>query len=278
MAWDPDKHPRDEKTGRFVSAGSLGKWAKTPKVSSKKQAQSAPKDSDSTPRVGLGKWAKAGTKQGTEKKAATPAKVKAPSSFAHARTLARKIKIDPGLSNQRARGALRVLKEIHPSAQAFLTRHPLGKISLSANSVFTRQVLKEKQPRGCNGVYGPKAEHLRINAARSDFVGEAFRPGKTFAVSKSGASPIEAAQRTLVHELAHHLHLDGARADIDPIVQKAYSDPKARPISRYGSTSAPEYFSESFAAYHFHKSDLKKHDPVGYRMIQHALKALERAK
>ena len=68
MAWDPDRHPRDEKTGRFVSAGSLGKWANAPKKQTagkgKAVAPSSPKS--------------ATLKGASSKSLASEAKLKAP--------------------------------------------------------------------------------------------------------------------------------------------------------------------------------------------------------
>jgi hypothetical protein len=124
---------------------------------------------------------------------------------------------------------------------------------------------------GVNGAYWPSLERLGVRVQRGgSTVGNAFDPGKSWSISYSGKDRIDAIRRTFVHELGHHVHITAGTA-ADVVVQKAFFDGKSKPITEYGGTNRKDYFAESFAAYVFHRGALRKHDPVGYRMVREVL-------
>jgi len=144
----------------------------------------------------------------------------------------------------------------------FLERRPLSELFLKPSV---------SSGHGVNGAYWPSLERMGVRTKRpGDTFGQLFEPGKSWSISYSGKDKLDAIRRTFVHELGHHVHLTGGTA-IDQIVQQAYNDPKASPMTRYGGTTRQEYFSESFAAYTFHRGALRKHDPVGYKMVRQVL-------
>jgi SPP1 gp7 family putative phage head morphogenesis protein len=102
--------------------------------------------------------------------------------------------------------------------------------------------------------------------------GNAFEPGKAWSVSYSGTDAKNAAVRTFVHELGHHVHMTVLKGTpADQTIKKAFESKNSKPITRYATTDRYEYFAESFAAYRFHPDELRAHDPIGYSMVEYVL-------
>lgn len=144
----------------------------------------------------------------------------------------------------------------------FLERKPLSELFLSPHV---------SSGHDSNGAYWPGLERLGVRTRRrGDTFANPFQPGESWSISYTGKDRLDAMRRTFVHELGHHVHLTGGTA-ADRLVMKAYLDPKSNPITRYGGVKRVEYFAESFAAYVFHRGALRKHDPVGYKMVREVL-------
>lgn len=142
----------------------------------------------------------------------------------------------------------------------FLARKPLSELGFRSDI-----------GHGTNGAYWPALQRLRIRPdRRADTFGQPYKPGAMWSISKTATDRRDALRRTFVHELGHHVHFT-AGSDADRAVRAAYADPKSKPLTQYGGTSHEEYFAESFAAWVFHRNDLRRHDPVGYRMVREVL-------
>lgn len=143
----------------------------------------------------------------------------------------------------------------------FLARKPLSELG------FARQLGNTSDL----GQYWATSRKLGVRTGRrADNFGQEFAPGVMWSISKTASSRIDAIRRTFVHELGHHLHFT-AGSDADKVVRNAFQDPNSKPLTRYGGTVHYEYFAESFAAWVFHRGDLRRHDPVGYRMVREVL-------
>jgi SPP1 gp7 family putative phage head morphogenesis protein len=101
--------------------------------------------------------------------------------------------------------------------------------------------------------------------------GSTLEPGKTWSISACGPDKLDAMKRTLVHELGHHLWYADPNK-VAPIARAAFA--KGKPITEYAKSNAKEYFSETFAAYAFHRGTLRQFDPEGYDMIEEVKKVL----
>jgi hypothetical protein len=106
-----------------------------------------------------------------------------------------------------------------------------------------------------------------------DEYGQELIWGKISKLGVAAATPDEAVQRTLVHELGHHIHKKLGNMDsraFNMIVRAVTSNGG----SHYSRKNGLEYFAESFSAYTFHRTELIFHDQLGYDMIERALKTL----
>lgn len=145
----------------------------------------------------------------------------------------------------------------------FLEKKPLESLKLA------------KLKRNINGSYewGARTKgRLLVHSERENSHGESLVPGKIWSVSKAGVSAVEAMQRTLVHELGHHVHI-AYRIQVDMLIRKAFARSTSR-ITRYANWDHQEYFAESFAAYSFARDTLKNHDPNGFAMVESVRKML----
>ncbi|MDX2008208.1 MAG: phage minor head protein [Meiothermus sp.] len=147
----------------------------------------------------------------------------------------------------------------------WMKTRPVAEINLgtirrpNANGMFTRW---------------PATGKTRIDVRstrKPETYGATFEPGKSWSVSSCGTDKLDAMKRTLVHELGHHLWYSD-EAKVAPIVRAAFA--KATPITEYAKANAHEYFSETFAAYAFHRGVLRQFDPEGYAMIEEVKKVL----
>lgn len=148
-----------------------------------------------------------------------------------------------------------------PKLISLLGRRPLGRLELSG-----------RLPKAdWNGSYQPASGNLTVNAFRGPATyGKSFHPGDLNSVSESGRTLVEAMQRSLYHELGHHVlevSGPGTRAQVTRLLRSG----RAFPVSELAKERAVEYFSESFAAYRFEDSFADK-DPEGYHMIEAILR------
>jgi len=142
----------------------------------------------------------------------------------------------------------------------FLEKRPLSELFLAP---------RVSDEYGVLGAYWPALQRLGVRTKLPPgSLGQVFEPGKSFAVSLAGTDKVDSMRRTFVHELGHHVHRTSEQAD--KIIQAAFFNVKS-PITEYAGVNRAEYFAESFAAYTFHRGALRKHDPVGYRMVREVL-------
>jgi SPP1 gp7 family putative phage head morphogenesis protein len=136
--------------------------------------------------------------------------------------------------------------------------------------------LKRKLARGVAGQYSQSGKVVAVQGARDAHTfGQTFEAGKSWSVSSAAKTAIEATQRTLIHEVAHHIHLGttqtGRDMDVGFAIEDAWLDPKKKPITEYAAVNPTEYFAESFAAFKFHRAEFREHDPVGFTMVEKVL-------
>jgi hypothetical protein len=169
-----------------------------------------------------------------------------------------------GVSSMRVGEIVSVLQTLPKEAQQFIAHTPLVKIFMT----------KGKTESGTSGSYNKTTRSIALNAVRAGkSYGRKFKPGAAFSVSKCAKSQAGASKRTLVHEVGHHIHRTGG-AKVDGIISKAWAKGRDSAITRYARVSKGEYFSESFAAYKYHRGALKAHDPAGYRMVRKVLREI----
>lgn len=152
----------------------------------------------------------------------------------------------------------------------FLEREPLGTVFFANTIDYNPDVF---------GAYWRGTRQLGVKSnISSAFYGNKFVPGKSFGVHEGAKDRIDVMRRTFVHELGHHIHRT-SNAEIDSFVVGAWQQAKESleageggGISAYSMYTSSEYFAESFAAYTFHRRDLRDHDPVGYKMVQKVLR------
>jgi hypothetical protein len=160
-----------------------------------------------------------------------------------------------------------VLQALHGDRKLldFLERHPLGKLEFPG---------RLPQPEW-NGAYDPPPlADITINAYRAPTsYGHKFIPAELKTVSEAGGNLVEAIERSLYHEIGHHV-LEVAEA-VDPgtidEIRKLLRSGRAMPVSKRAGQRAIEYFVESFSAYRF-EDTLACKDPEGYDMVEVILK------
>jgi len=148
----------------------------------------------------------------------------------------------------------------------YLERQPLEGIAL-----------KRKLARRVGGQYSASAKVLAVDGAREAHTfGQVFEAGKSWSVSSAAKTVGEATQRTLIHEVAHHIHLGstGTLRDetVDKKIRSFFDREDKKPITEYAGVNPQEYWAESFAAYRFHRAELREHDPVGFAMVEEVLR------
>lgn len=107
---------------------------------------------------------------------------------------------------------------------------------------------------------------------------------EVFSLSTLATTPEEMRERTMVHELGHHIHLDrnnplsketnrtikdayAARVESDEATKSQKRKPGAWVASAYAMSDHKEWFSETHAAYVYHPKELKKHDPEAFKLM-----------
>jgi len=164
-----------------------------------------------------------------------------------------------------------------PEIKEQLAAHPLNVLSVTDGKGGAFE-------KGLGGYYNARADgrgSVVINAnplVVDAELGKGKIGGRPFGYGYADAEPAHIAymaknkdefkQRVLTHEIGHHMHGGDTHPDptADAIVQKAFKEGK--PVSEYGRKNPSEYFAESYSAYHYHRDDLKMHDPVGYQMVE----------
>jgi hypothetical protein len=148
-----------------------------------------------------------------------------------------------------------------PQVVAILSSHPLGRLELSG---------RVPNPTW-NGSYWPAAGDLTVNPFRPPgSYGKEFHNPALKSVSEAGRTLPEAMQRSLYHELGHHI-LNVAGPEVRNQVTRLFRSGRTFPISQRAKIRAVEYFSESFAAYRFEDCFADK-DPEGYHMVEAILR------
>jgi hypothetical protein len=107
-----------------------------------------------------------------------------------------------------------------------------------------------------NGVYSFTDRVLQIATSRDRDLGEFgkdFIWNQVHSVSVTGQTPTESIQRTLVHELGHHVHNILGEVDLAEF-NKTIRVNWLRGGTVYARTSYQEYFAETFAMYVFHNA------------------------
>ena len=144
-----------------------------------------------------------------------------------------------------------------PRVVAILSSHPLGRLEFSG---------RVPNPTW-NGSYRPVSRDLVVNPFRPrDSYGKEFYPQEIKSVSEAGRTLGEAMQRSLYHELGHHV-LRAAGPGAEQQIKKLLRSGRATPVSIRARKDAVEYFSESFSAYRFEDSFADR-DPEGYHMAE----------
>jgi hypothetical protein len=164
------------------------------------------------------------------------------------------------LPEQPTRDVLQALRD-DPKLLSFLERRELGRLEFSGSL---------PKPNWY-GSYDPPLRDLVVNAFRPPAsYGREFDSPGLMSVSAAGKNLEEAMQRSLYHEIGHHV-LERLPAQIlDEIAVQGRSG-RASPISIRARDNPLEYFCETFAAYRFEDS-LADKDPVGYHMIEAILR------
>jgi len=156
-----------------------------------------------------------------------------------------------------------VLQALHsdPELLAFLKRHAIGRLE------FSGQVPKANWL----GTYAADSRDLVVNSFRSaETYGREFYPPELPSVSAAGRNLVQAMQRSLYHEIGHHI-LERLPAQVLDQVAAQCRSRQASPVSIRARKNPLEYFSETFAAYRFEDS-LADKDPAGYYMIEAILR------
>ena len=160
------------------------------------------------------------------------------------------------LPEQPTREILQALCE-DPKLLSFLKRRPLGRLEFS-----------DRLPASnWNGEYDRSTGDIVVNAFRApDTYGEEFVSPELASVSGAGRNLVEAMQRSLYHEIGHHV-LEVAGPEAEHQVARLLRSGRVFPVSTRATRRGAEYFSETFSAYRFEDS-LADKDPEGYYMVE----------
>ena len=166
------------------------------------------------------------------------------------------------LPEQPTREVLQALKS-DPRLVDILEGHGLGRLELSG---------RVPKPHWL-GYYDPRTGDLVVNTLRPESTfGREFGSPELPSVSAAAPNLVEALQRSLYHEIGHHLLERVPAAVLDQFVDLRRSR-KLIPVSRRARDGILEYFSETYTAYRFEDS-LADRDPAGYDMIEAVLRLL----
>jgi hypothetical protein len=135
---------------------------------------------------------------------------------------------------------------------------------------FSRVVVNEGEEVGGWYDYAKKSAAIALTKAQDEY-GKECVWGRISKLSAAATTPEEAVQRTLVHELGHHIHKKLGEVDPEQFLG-THITPRSNSGSRYGMVNPREYFAETLVAYVFHRTELYVDDQLGYGMMARALK------
>ncbi len=178
--------------------------------------------------------------------------------------------------------------------ERYLKDHPLGRVEEHSieeshnNAVYARPKRAEADLPfiSIKDAPGFEVAHARSQRIRADLGRKAaIGSDNTFTVSTLAKTPEAMRERTMVHELGHHIHLDVHNplpSDLMTRIAQAYNrrvgaDKKTVPgkfvVSMYARDNHKEWFAETHAAYVYHGAALKKKDPEAYALVRDVRKA-----
>jgi len=150
-------------------------------------------------------------------------------------------------------------------AAQWLEKNPFGRLEL------TKEVLDDDGSL-VNGLYDFRDATVQVTTKRDKAeYRKTFEWQRVYSVSSTGRTQAEAVQKTLVHELGHHIHGVLKRTDPDFYEQTRRAVLLAGG-TQYAQGNFYEYFAESFALYTYQRPALLERDPRGHAMIEMALK------
>lgn len=166
------------------------------------------------------------------------------------------------LPEQPTRVVLQALRE-DSKVLNILARRELGRLEFSG----------QLPAPDWNGSYDRLTRDLVVNAFRPpETYGKELAASELASVSEAGASLVEAMQRSLYHEIGHHI-LEMAGPEAEQQAARLLRSGRAFPISMRAKQRGAEYFSETFSAYRFEDAFANK-DPEGYHMIEAILRTV----
>jgi hypothetical protein len=158
-----------------------------------------------------------------------------------------------------------IFKEI--GVAEWLERHPLSRLEL------TQQVFTDAG-NAANGIYSFILQKMQVATTRDvSEIRKVFEWQRVYSVSSTAQTPTEAIQRTLVHELGHHIH-NMLQLRFLNVFKQTLAVNYLAGGTLYAQYNKQEYFAESFALYVFFQGELLQRDPEGHAMIELALNQL----
>ena len=318
-AFDPDQ-PRDER-GRFSNLGSSdaasksGKASKTGKAEDHKAAADAHAEAadNHAKEADRRRSLAAKSRKKADRERHLVAAEKHDDAAAHHREMA---KTHAKAATPKPGAKLTELgiinKNLSPDARAaaekaisraglesYLKKQPLKYITHHASLVQAKKLgLSEddkKNVRNANGVYlhspgKPGKMSIKDDASLKETWdkmngGDRAPLGKVWAVSSKAKTAAELRERTIAHEMGHHLHdnpLDRLglehRVDIDTAFDARVDDegklrPGAFTVSKYARASSHEWFAETHSAFVYHPKELRRKDPEAYDLVKRVREA-----
>lgn len=145
----------------------------------------------------------------------------------------------------------------------FLKKKPLNELNFK----------KTLDSKTANGTYNGARRRLEVKSQRDRYTyGKDWVPGSSWSVSSAAKDPRTAIQRTFIHELGHHVHLSntylGGGGTVDDIIVAAFKKADGKALTQYSLTNHKEYFAEAFAAHVYEPEDLRRRDPIAFKMVE----------
>jgi hypothetical protein len=151
--------------------------------------------------------------------------------------------------------------------EGFLIQHPLKTIRFQNKVLYLESEV--------NGIYDFQTKEASIALLRNDSeYAKVYEKQRFWSLSVLAKTLPQAVERTLIHELGHHLH--GILRDVDlPLFRSTMLTPRSDALSQCGLQNSFEYFAECFTAHVFERVELMFDDQFGYAMIERVLARLE---
>ncbi len=151
----------------------------------------------------------------------------------------------------------------------FLLKFPLASIE------FVRE-LTDDDGNPINGQYDFKLQTIQVGLHRSNNrdYGQIYEKLKFWSISCLALTAQQAVQRTLVHEVGHHIYNFLLKYHLD-LFHHTTLMPSSFALGHYGLKNTREYFAESLTAFIFQRTELFIDDSRGYAMIQMVLARLD---